>query len=158
MTQTETTLDLIIRALRLEDENRETVQGYLEHYAIIKEMERAAVTSARELLINKNPAPASFVYEPAAQKSKSHFNEDAATKKQKASAFSGAGSDVKKAAFARLKAFREKNGLGCYAKIAEAAAGQLSEAEIHEMLDATPYDIAKWRALASALDKLDGIL
>ncbi|MEG0941960.1 MAG: hypothetical protein RSE64_08695 [Oscillospiraceae bacterium] len=59
MTQTETTLDLIIRALRLEDENRETVQGYLEHYAIIKEMERAAATSARELLVNKNPAPAS---------------------------------------------------------------------------------------------------
>ncbi|MEG1404731.1 MAG: hypothetical protein RSC52_04415 [Oscillospiraceae bacterium] len=88
-------------------------------------------------------------------KPSNHFNEDASTKKQKSNAFSGAGSDVKKDAHKKLAAYRLKNGLGCFAAISKASGGMLSEAEIRGMFDAEPYEIAKWRALASALDKLE---
>ena len=68
----------------------------------------------------------------------------------------GRGAAEKRAIYERLAAYRRENGLGCFARLEKAANGAVTETELHAMLDAEPLPLAKWRAAAAALDRVEG--
>ena len=51
----------------------------------------------------------------------------------------GRGAAEKRAIYERLVAFRQRNGLGCFAELEKASKGKVTEAELRTMLDAAPY-------------------
>lgn len=55
----------------------------------------------------------------------------------------------------RLKAYREKHGLGCWAYVAKAG-GKLTEDQLRDMCAGTALlPVAQWRLAARALDKVE---
>ena len=64
-----------------------------------------------------------------------------------------AAAQFKKEIAGRLKAFRERLGLGCYALLAEASGGALDDDTIRRMADGEKFGIGEWRELEAALWK-----
>lgn len=66
----------------------------------------------------------------------------------------GRGVFEKRAIFERLQSFRKHGGLGCLAKIIDAANGAVSESELYAMLAAERLPLAKWQVVGAALDHI----
>ena len=71
------------------------------------------------------------------------------------SAFAGKGSGEKTEIYARLMAFVATHGLGARRKIAEASNGALFLGDVQDMTDAKRVPLAKWRAAALAMDRIE---
>lgn len=68
-------------------------------------------------------------------------------------ALPGKDAEEKRAILARLKGYREKNGLGCFKRLAR---GRLTEEMIRGALTgATPLTIQQWRSIGRALDRVE---
>lgn len=63
----------------------------------------------------------------------------------------------KREIMARLKAYRETHRLGCWADVAKASGGKLTDDQLRDMCNgAALLPVAQWRLAAKALDKLEG--
>lgn len=73
------------------------------------------------------------------------------------SQFSGRSGTEKRKILARLKAYRESNGLGCLAVVAKLAGPTVSDGLLRDMLiGAASPPINDWRRIGKALEKLEG--
>lgn len=69
--------------------------------------------------------------------------------------FTGYASAEKKEIFARLHAFCATHGLGARKMIADASAGALTISELLDMMSSARVQLAKWRAAAAAMDRIE---
>ena len=67
----------------------------------------------------------------------------------------GYASAEKKEIFARLHAFCATHGLGARKMIADASAGELTISELLDMMSSARVQLAKWRAAAAAMDRIE---
>lgn len=67
----------------------------------------------------------------------------------------GYASAEKKEIFARLHAFCATHGLGARKMIADASAGALTISELLDMMSSARVQLAKWRAAAAAMDRIE---
>ena len=67
----------------------------------------------------------------------------------------GRGGAEKRAIFARLKAWRESHGLGCFRPIVTMSNGAVTEDELRAMLAGERYPIAKWRVVDEVLNAME---
>ena len=64
--------------------------------------------------------------------------------------------EEKQLILARLKAFRHKRGLGCFAELAKEAGSPVTDSMLRSMLvGAASPNIAQWRQVGTALDRLE---
>lgn len=69
----------------------------------------------------------------------------------------GRGSTEKRAIYEKLKAYREKHGLGSYAPLAKASNRALSEDTIRDMATGEgTFPLSKWKVLEAAIDYCEG--
>lgn len=68
---------------------------------------------------------------------------------------SGYASAEKKEIYARLHAFCATHGLGARKMIADASAGELTISELLDMMSSARVQLAKWRAAAAAMDRIE---
>lgn len=71
-----------------------------------------------------------------------------------AEAIIGRGAAEKREIYRKLLGYRSRHGLGCLKKISAGARG-VSEDEIRMMLDGAKFDLAKWKKVGAAIDKLE---
>jgi len=70
--------------------------------------------------------------------------------------FTGVGAGEKKAIHAKLKAYREKHGLGCYGPLAKATRGALTDDNIRDMATGLgKFPLKTWQKLDSAIDRME---
>lgn len=173
MTKVDTVIDLIARALGMTTAPEiARLTGYLDLYAeLVSPQAELAVTWLAGIdFSNANidgagvcpdlPPGTEPDHEPEVSTEpvppEKRFNEPEDVADQRRSAFSGNGGTEKREIYNRLRAYREANGLGCFAKLEAAANKAVSAAEITKMYNAAPYPMAKWRVLEAALSERVG--
>lgn len=173
MNRVDIVVDLIARALGITtDPEIARLTGYLDLYVEVVTVPAALHTYVPAILQQAGPleAPqesggvAPAAPQPGAEPEappvpappEKRFNEPDEVSEQRRSAFSGQGGKEKREVYQRLRAFRDKNGLGCFVRLEAAANKAVTASEITEMYNAAPYPMAKWRVLAAALDFVEG--